>query len=712
MSMQTSSQAAPFPKSCMTTSREEFTDLKLNILEGNLPDDLCGHAFIIGPTGTVSSSGRKPLSPSGDGSALFNGDGMIYRLDFHRDEITLTNQIIRTPCFYADHASRSGSKYANLRFRNLGLGRISLILGFRDAVNTALVPFKFSSEKTKDEHWRILATWDVGRPYEIDPKTLKVITPIGSNKDWEEQYLPLFVNRPFIFKFCTTGTHPVFDKENNDLFMINWSRSIWTILRPMIDNIVKTKSKKLSDSIGKLISGLIKSPAKIWQKSIRSINYFLRNPDKIKQNLCDKLELVLLLISQLQLFIRFITNGKDFIYLLRWNGDKINKWKVVNSNKKPVKIRQSMHQIGISRDYIVLIDTAFKTGLEQILVDPIANKQGLEKYRDIINYPQSPRTRVYVICRADLEIDKSLVEAKEVEIDREIAHFIVNYENPDDTITLHCAHNCAWDPAEWVHDYDAKFNDKKNPIGHDLVGMTVGPADISYLGRHTIQMTANKLEIKDPPKIIKDDNLTWATAIYAHNSITPQKQYNNIYWVSWGFWPELLTDFIAEMYEPYDFRTLSKDEIREIAESGKPSSLFRLDPAMMEILDSYQFPCGYFGNSPQFVPRLEAKDRENSTDGYIICTVLYDESNDKYNSELWIFDAANLANGPLCKFGHPKLKLGLTIHTTWLSEIAPHTSDYRISIRDDYESSINEQPPAIREEIREMFKNEIYRYFE
>jgi carotenoid cleavage dioxygenase-like enzyme len=705
--MQTSSQAVPFPKSCMTTSREEFTDLKLNILEGDLPDDLCGHAFIIGPTGTGSSSGRKPLYPSGDGSALFNGDGMIYRLDFHRDEITLTNQIIRTPCFYADHASRSGSKYANLRFRNLGLGRISLILGFRDAVNTALVPFKFSSEKTKDEHWRILATWDVGRPYEIDPKTLKVITPIGSNKDWEEQYLPLFVDRPFIFKFCTTGTHPVFDKENNDLFMINWSRSIWTILGPMIDNIVKTKFKKISDSINKLISGLFKSPAKLLQKSIESINYVLKNPDKIKQNLCNKAELILLLISQLQLFIRFIINGKDFIYLLRWDGDKIKKWKVVDSNKKSVKIRQSMHQIGISRDYIVLIDTAFKTGLEQILVDPIANKQGLEKYRDIINYPQSPRTRFYVIRRADLKLDRSLVEAKEIEIDREIAHFLVNYENPDNTITLHCAHNCAWDPAEWVHDYDAKFNDKKNPIGHDLVGMTVGPADISYLGRHTIQMTADRLEIKDPPEIIKDDNLTWATAIYAHNSITPQKQYKNIYWVSWGFWPELLTEFIAEMYEPYNFRTLSKDEIHEIAESGKPSSLFRLDPTTMRILDSYKFPGGYFGNSPQFVPRLEAKNTENSTNGYIVCAVLYGES----NSELWIFDAAKLANGPLCKIGHSALKLGLTIHTTWLSEIAPHTSDYRISIQDDYESSINEQPPAIREEIKEMFQKEVYPHF-
>jgi carotenoid cleavage dioxygenase-like enzyme len=63
----------------MTASRDELDDIQLEI-EGNLPEDLQGHVFIVAPVGTVESGGL----PFKDGDSLLNGDGMIYRLDFDR----------------------------------------------------------------------------------------------------------------------------------------------------------------------------------------------------------------------------------------------------------------------------------------------------------------------------------------------------------------------------------------------------------------------------------------------------------------------------------------------------------------------------------------------------------------------------------------------------------------------------------------------------
>jgi hypothetical protein len=59
-----------FPESSMKASRDELDDLKLKI-EGNLPEDIQGHVFIIAPVGSVNSGGL----PYPDGDSLLNGDG-------------------------------------------------------------------------------------------------------------------------------------------------------------------------------------------------------------------------------------------------------------------------------------------------------------------------------------------------------------------------------------------------------------------------------------------------------------------------------------------------------------------------------------------------------------------------------------------------------------------------------------------------------------
>jgi hypothetical protein len=75
--------------------------------------------------------------------------------------------------------------------------------------------------------------------------------------------------------------------------------------------------------------------------------------------------------------------------------------------------------------------------------------------------------------------------------------------------------------------------------------------------------------------------------------------------------------------------------------------------------------------------------------------------------EFWIFDAANLAQGPLCRLTHPDLDLGFTLHTTWMDAIAKRTATYRIPVRDDFAAGLATQT----QEIKTLFENEVFPHF-
>ncbi|NJM28715.1 MAG: lignostilbene-alpha,beta-dioxygenase, partial [Pseudanabaena sp. RU_4_16] len=166
------------------------------------------------------------------------------------------------------------------------------------------------------------------------------------------------------------------------------------------------------------------------------------------------------------------------------------------------------------------------------------------------------------------------------------------------------------------------------------------------------------------------------------------------------------------LYQYYEYRTIPVNDIPTISKAGKPSSLFRVETSSMEIKDSYIFPSSYFGSSPQFIPRPGKE--EDSTHGYIACIVLYDDphSNPQEKSEIWIFNAASLSSGPVCKLSHPKLKFGFTVHSTWVAQVEERNAKYNIPVRADYEEILKKQPEAVREQIQQLFEEYVYPHFE
>lgn len=730
-----------FPRSVLSASRAEFGDdtetqkakqpaLKLLVKdEGKIPEDLQGHVFIIGPVGSVNSPrqpGTEIVFPASDGStALYNGDGMVYRLDFNdiAAGVKFYSALMKTPCYYADLATFSQKK---LKFQNLGIVRLSEKLGVRNQLNTAFLPMQFSEE----EGYRLLATWDIGRPYEIDPETLEVITPVGSNSEWRVMN-PLMADLPFQppfpFPLVQGSAHPCFDSHTKEIFTVNTGRSLTTFisqLRPVIygvlDAISLIKPHPPEDII-------IQQPREAEEeKPAASENIF----DKISGLFKN---LILAIYNLLQAFNPF----SNFTYLVRWDGKgNLQRWQLVQANGCPVKIEQSLHQFAITEDYIILIDTAFKMLIEEILPAGSGKRyKSVEKFlRNLIDRQQLADNRVYIIRRDRLKQDKKKVRVQQAIIPRGTNHFIADYKNPNQEITLHMANMGTWDAAEWIRDIDESvLTSSEIDNLEKLYGVISGPTDISRLGCHIVNGETGELIRSDltalyedcsPNKSEKEQEFkqaenpycqyTWGPALFTCADSSQPLQ--DIYWSCLGCWPELLTKHGLKLYKNYKYRDVPEDEVIHLTKEGIQSNLLRLhikplgsfseSESRLEIQDVYQFPSNSFGTSPQFVPR--AGGTGNSTDGYLVCVVHHgnDEETDNGN-EIWIFDAANLKQGPVCQLWHPQLKLGFTVHTTWLPKIAKRTATYNIPVEEDYQDLVAQQPA----EIQELFEKEIYPHF-
>lgn len=756
-----SNSRSRFPQTIVAVSREEFYDnpLQLTVRDGKtdqetkLPDDLQGHFFTIGPCGSVASSpvqfsdDEKIVWTAKDGwTALYNGDGMVYRLSFANGGASLKTRLVETPCYHADKATseqNNQEQYGELAFQDLGITRLSLNkLGMRNQLNTALAVFKSELDNHKSD--RLLVTWDVGRPYEIDPETLETLTPVGKNKDWEE-VLPAKISQ--IFKQLMTSAHPAVDPETQEVFIPNVGKSVWTIL-----GLARSVQERVAENANKIKTVIQKSSPSLQDSLLRLYGLFLK-----------LLQTVIKIVIWIDKISKRI-GSHDFVHLLLWDGkqvDAVQKWNVVLPNKRQIKIDQTVHQMGITKDYIVLAETSFKFSLENILPyqkDNLATDLKI-LLADFIDYPQLPYTKLYIIKRTDLKQAAQkkttnklfsglfgnktdqlpTVTAQEVILEPEFSHYLVDYDNPNGQITLHVAHLAATDIAEYIRVFDRSvFDDRDRDDTYDdpeltyrlqkLAGNVVSPTDVSRIGCWVIDGNTGQIITK---KLVSDERLTWSTAFYIYQDKRPTQKFTDIFWNSWGCWPDTLTTRIVEAYRKYAAREIPVDRMLELTYQGVPSSICHLkidkqtaeDSAEvnLEITDDYyQFDNHYLGTSSQFVPRPNAQDQ---TDGYIVSIVLTSdeflsqskgEDNDpewSQNTEIWIFDARNLSQGPLYKLSHPKLNIGFTIHTVWIKEaVSPPRLKY--NVREDHNYLINQQNSEVRDTIQKLFDREIYPKFQ
>jgi carotenoid cleavage dioxygenase-like enzyme len=572
------------PSSLTTAGRDEL-DLELRVVGGAVPPGLVGHVFVV------------CALPQGDGSPQFNGDGMLMRFDFDGQRARLLSRLARTPCFYADEATRGTSD----AFANKHLSRTSPTLGARNFANTAFAQFGD----------RLLVTYDGGRPYEIDPTTLGLATAVGRNDEWFGGLPELLLNfgvggGPFPTVLSTA--HPAVDEATRELFFVNYSLQM-----PLLP-------------------------------------------------------------------------GKTA--LVRWDGEgDLERWMLKDDANKDIPILQSAHQMAVTRRFVVLMDTAFVT--EVAKMTGIGDKE----------IPQAATTTVWLVRRDDLAAGGGDVRATRVTLPLDCVHFHVDYDD-DDGVVFHVAHSCTGDASEFVQSDDRRLDGA--PLRPDLIGANTAPSDLGALGRYVVDPATGAVTSS---ALVRDDRYTWGgPALAAFRA--PGDRIPDVYWVSMGLHAELAVERVASMYRDWAARSMPFDAV-PFAE-GRPATLFRARSNPLAIVDGYAFPAGRVALSPTFVPR--AGGTTDPDDGFLVVTVLSDDTGTAGSSgdELWVFDARNLAQGPLCRLGHVDLDLPFTLHTAFLPTIAPRTATYRVDVRADYEAAVAELSPA----LQQLFEEHVYPPFE
>ena len=178
-----------------------------------------------------------------------------------------------------------------------------------------------------------------------------------------------------------------------------------------------------------------------------------------------------------------------------------------------------------------------------------------------------------------------------------------------------------------------------------------------------------------------------------------------------GLYPEALTEFIYRMYKRYQYRVIDIDVFNEIALKGKPSNLIRVNCQTMNLEDQFIFSPDEVGMSPIFIPRKNGTGGQ--ADGYILCTVYSNNSMIKtgaVKSAFWLFDAANLAQGPICKMGHKDAIFGMTLHTAYTTDAEPAMAgSYRVDVKKELNERI---APKYNARLTELFEKHVYPYYE
>ena len=191
------------PRAIMRSSNEEYTDLGLRVLAGALPADLKGHAFISGPR-------------VHQGTPALSSNGVVYRVDLDGDAgAKLSSSAMRTAGYYVRRAvDRLGYLKRLLvdhrlhEFRPIGLGEFSLTLGAQELPNTAPILIPKSG--------RMLVTTDAGRPWQIDPATLRALSPLGYLREWKAA-----LDLPWMLPLLQTTAHATVDPHTEDLYISN-----------------------------------------------------------------------------------------------------------------------------------------------------------------------------------------------------------------------------------------------------------------------------------------------------------------------------------------------------------------------------------------------------------------------------------------------------------------------------------------------------------
>ncbi len=568
------------PVSMLSTGGERLMSpkrsLELEVLSGQFPADLGGHMFVAG---SIANPGRP----------AFSGEGTVYRIDFADDGVHFHQAVFRPPCFLVDQALQASNQGGLMGFHDLGLTRMSPLLGVRTVLSNSPV-------------WlgdRMIITTDAGRPWEFDPITLELVTPIGKVDEWIGS-----IPAPWVFPLLLTSAHPAHDKETGEFFIANYANAG--------------------------------------------------------------------------------AGNTGFTHLIRWhNRGSLEHFQLVDHNGEPVIIEHCVHEVALTRNHVILQDSAFAVEMRQMAIDAVGLVLPGLPVRQLLGgntmRAQRATTVLYMIPRAALRPKSggvadhpTPVRVKRVEIPCESVHFFAQFDD-DDELELIIPHTPTLDVSEWVHKGEEMLDG--SVAGDTIAGMQI-PCALTQ-GTLAIHKIDPKTGVLKDSRLTRND-CTWGLALGTFAPRPQAQRLEIMYFNTSGFAPELIPQRVLKAYQ-----TRIDTDLLPLRTGASPK-LLEFEVATGNIV-SYECPHGWSLLSPTFIPRRGGC--KGPRDGYLVCLAhaadCVPRARDTSGEELWVFDAADITAGPLCRLGHPGLDFAFTVHSTWVEHLKPSPRDYRVCIADD-----------------------------
>lgn len=356
-------------------------------------------------------------------------------------------------------------------------------------------------------------------------------------------------------------------------------------------------------------------------------------------------------------------------HLARWDlHGPIRRWLI--EGMSPF---DSIHDVKVSENHVVISDLPFQ-------IEPGAMRGEPRQLRN------QDHTKLWIVAKADLEStpEGGSVPATEVRVPMPTGHLWVDSDEVDGRLRIVLQQIPLADlmisvtPGARNHRQGAELD----PAYEGWIAQAVQPSAITCV---LIDPATGVVKESDT---LADPERLWGGILATTDVSRPSARghLSQLWYAGVGFDPDLVPE---DWWRLYHTATDGLVAPSDFPDEPVPGTLARFDLDRMAIAESWDYPAGSFPSPPTFVPRSGSAEPD---DGYIVCVVHQDGP-----KELHVFEADNIAAGPVARASSPTFNPNLMLHSCWSPpRRGPRPSNYAVSTSRDLVGALKGIPSTAK----------------